>query len=130
MKQRLTVEFAKANFGKKLSYSAAGYQNQNSQGEIVIEGILSDYDRAQMVTLADGTNQGKYWDAKLSEEQLETKKNTWVLMIFYHKDNRTNYEFPFDSSGDCRRGFYAYCHDNEVFTLGDSDREVFVEVID
>ena len=28
MKQNLTVEFAKANFGKKLSYIAPGYTNK------------------------------------------------------------------------------------------------------
>ena len=39
MKQNLTVEFAKANFGKKLSYIAPGY-TRAYKGEIIIEGIL------------------------------------------------------------------------------------------
>ena len=45
MKQNLTVEFAKANFGKKLSYIVPGY-TRACKGEIIIEGIISNYEGA------------------------------------------------------------------------------------
>ena len=126
MKQNLTVEFAKANFGKKLSYIAPGYIH-SEKGEIIIEGIISEYQAAQSITLGDGRNLAKYWDSHISKEQLEESKNTLVLVISYHKDGITNYEYP---AGDYHRSFYAYCHDGVNFTLGDIDREVMVEVIE
>ena len=129
MKQNLTVEFAKANFGKKLSYIVPGY-TRACKGEIIIEGIISNYEGAKSTILADGSNQAKYWDSHLTKEQLEETKNTLVLVISYHKDSLTNYEFPKDPEGNCSRSFYAYCHDGVNFTLGDIDREVMVEVIE
>lgn len=126
MKQNLTVEFAKANFGKKLSYIASGY-TRAVKGEIIIEGIISNYEGAKSITLGDGSNQAKYWDSHLNKEQLEEKKNTLVLVISYHKDGVTKYEYP---AGDYHRSFYAYCHDGVNFTLGDIDREIMVEVIE
>ena len=129
MKQNLTVEFAKANFGKKLSYIAPGY-TRAYKGEIIIEGIISEYQAAQSITLGDGRNLAKYWDSLLTKEQLEEKKNILVLVISYHKDGYTNYEYPEDTEGDCRRSFYAYCHDGVKFTMSDIDREVMVEVIE
>lgn len=129
MKQNLTVEFAKANFGKKLSYIAPGY-TRAYKGEIIIEGIISDYQAAQSITLGDGRNLAKYWDSNLSKEQLEEEKNILVLVISYHKDCLTNYEYPEYTSGDCRRGFYAFCHDGVNFTMGDIDRYIMVEVIE
>ena len=126
MKQNLTVEFAKANFGKKLSYIAPGY-TRAYKGEIIIEGIISNYEGAKSTILADGSNQAKYWDSHLTKEQLWETKNTWVLVISYHKDGLTNYEYP---AGDYHRSFYAYCHDGVNFTMGDSDRYIMVEVIE
>lgn len=126
MKQNLTVEFAKANFGKKLSYVVTGY-TRAVKGEIIIEGIISDYQAAQSITLGDGRNLAKYWDSHLNKEQLEEKKNILVLVISYHKDCITNYEYP---AGDYHRSFYAFCHDGVNFTMGDIDRYIMVEVIE
>ena len=126
MKQNLTVEFAKANFGKKLSYIAPGY-TRAYKGEIIIEGIISNYEGAKSITLGDGRNLAKYWDSNLSKEQLEAEKNTLVLVISYHKDGLTNYEYP---AGDYHRSFYAYCHAGVNFTMGDIDRYIMVEVIE
>ncbi len=129
MKQNLTVEFAKANFGKKLSYIAPGY-TRAYKGEIIIEGIISEYQAAQSNILGDGSNLAKYWDSHLTKEQLEETKNTLVLVISYHKDCLTNYEYPEDPEGDCSRSLYAYCHDGVNFTMSDIDRYVMVEVIE
>lgn len=129
MKQNLTVEFVKANFGKKLSYIAPGY-TRSEKGEIIIEEIISDYERAKRTSLSDGSNLAKHWDSHCTKEQLEERKNTLVLVISYHKNCLANYEFPGQPEGDCRRSFYAYCHDGVNFTLGDIDREVMVEVIE
>ena len=126
MKQNLTVEFAKANFGKKLSYIVPSY-TRAIKGEIIIEGIISNYEAAQSITLGDGRNLAKYWDSHLNKEQLEEKKNILVLVISYHKDCITNYEYP---AGDYHRSFYAFCHDGVNFTMGDIDREIMVEVIE
>lgn len=126
MKQNLTVEFAKANFGKKLSYVVTGY-TRAVKGEIIIEGIISDYQAAQSITLGDGRNLAKYWDSHLNKEQLEEKKNILVLVISYHKDCITNYEYP---AGDYHRSFYAFCHDGVNFTMGDINRCIMVEVIE
>ena len=126
MKQNLTVEFAKANFGKKLSYIVPDY-TRAIKGEIIIEGIISNYEGAKSITLGDGRNLAKYWDSHLSKEQLEEEKNILVLVISYHKDGITNYEYP---AGDYHRSFYAYCHDGVNFTMGDIDRYIMVEVIE
>lgn len=126
MKQNLTVEFAKANFGKKLSYIAPGYKCAY-KGEIIIEGIISEYEGAKRTILADGSNQAKYWDSHLTKEQLEETKNKLVLVISYHKDCLTNYEYP---AGDYHRNFFAFCHDGVNFTMSDIDRYIMVEVIE
>ena len=126
MKQNLTVEFAKANFGKKLSYIAPGY-TRSEKGEIIIEGIISNYEGAKRTILTDGSSLAKYWESILTKEQLEETKNTLVLVISYHKDGLTNYEYP---AGDYRRSFYAYCYDGVNFTMSDSGIYIMVEVIE
>lgn len=114
----LTLNVAKTLKGKRIRYSAEGYDRTYS-GELTAGEIVSEWDYYKTQPCPGYPSRTAEWETWMRPERIREAKNKLILL---------------DEEGNNKHYIYCYLNsrffNEDTFTLSDADREVFYEEIE